>query len=730
MKKFLVVLMCCAFLLFSGCDLLESLLGGGTEESGSIVLSLSDGVSRTLTPGISMVPVSYHLDGAGPGGANFAMNLDSSSSTVADLLPGEWTITATARNAEGASIGAGSGTVTVAVGQSSILQIVVRPFAGSGGLDLSLSWPAAELSAAHVEATLTPMSGDAEPLTFVVDRPAGTADCGIPAVPAGYYTLTLKLLDGGALCMGAVEIVRVVANSETVGTYEFNDVNSSQATLETLITPEMNDPLEVAISGAMAEKTEAETLFLSAQLSNYDGNAVFVWYVNSVEAAFGESFAFGPEWAPGAYRIDVTAFSADGTRAGSATANMTVVAGGTPEPIDPDAMALIGDGAIGWGEDKFTLATKGAGFHYAITWLNPGQVMFRTPGTWNGTNVGVGAQTAPGEWDLLAGNDPARQNIIIENPGFYYLELDFVAMTVKALPVQTLGVVGDAVGSWDADIDLWGDMWTDQFSVTVEAVDGSYKFRANDDWILQWGTDASNSVLDAAGQNIATAAGTYVLTLDGRTMTYTAVVSTDPGPEPSPIPVLGDLALIGSAVGSWDVDKFTFRTDAQGCYSAITWLEAGDCMFRTPGSWVGTHVRLGPEVGPNTWGILLSTTGPLLQVDSPGYYFIKIDPAAGTILAQPVWSLGVIGSATAGFWDWDTDLAGDPATDVFTLTTDFFGGDWRLRLNDAWDYNLGDLEMDGFADVYGANMLNGTQGTMTLSLDGRTMAYSLTAATP
>jgi len=61
-------------------------------------------------------------------------------------------------------------------------------------------------------------------------------------------------------------------------------------------------------------------------VSNYSDNVTYVWYVNGDAKGTGSSFAFDNSWTQGYYRIDVTAFSADGKRAGSATTNVQVVA--------------------------------------------------------------------------------------------------------------------------------------------------------------------------------------------------------------------------------------------------------------------------------------------------------------------------------------------------------------------------------------------------------------------
>ena len=55
------------------------------------------------------------------------------------------------------------------------------------------------------------------------------------------------------------------------------------------------------------------------------GNVIYTWYINGESRAIGDSYTLGSDLAVGTYRLDVTAFTADGSRAGSATHTFTVL---------------------------------------------------------------------------------------------------------------------------------------------------------------------------------------------------------------------------------------------------------------------------------------------------------------------------------------------------------------------------------------------------------------------
>ena len=58
---------------------------------------------------------------------------------------------------------------------------------------------------------------------------------------------------------------------------------------------------------------------VTASAPGETGNVVYAWYLNGESKAAGESYTLGSALDPGIYRLDVTAFLADGSRAGSAT---------------------------------------------------------------------------------------------------------------------------------------------------------------------------------------------------------------------------------------------------------------------------------------------------------------------------------------------------------------------------------------------------------------------------
>ncbi|GEP51870.1 hypothetical protein FNO01nite_25420 [Flavobacterium noncentrifugens] len=100
-----------------------------------------------------------------------------------------------------------------------------------------------------------------------------------------------------------------------------------------------------------------------------------------------------------------------------------------------------------------------------------------------------------------------------------------------------------------------------------------------------------------------------------------------------------------------------------------------------------------------------------LTVPNYGTYQITVDLNDMTYTAVP-YSFAIVGTATAGGWDIDTDMAYDHIAKQWTITTALVSGALKFRLNNSWDVNYGPT--------------NGNNGnTMTL---GNTNAYTINEA--
>ena len=135
-------------------------------------------------------------------------------------------------------------------------------------------------------------------------------------------------------------------------------------------------------------------------------------------------------------------------------------------------------------------------------------------------------------------------------------------------------------------------------------------------------------------------------------------------------------------------------------------------------------------VGPD-WGVnygddgadgTLEPGGANIVAGDAGMYKLNVDlnNKTHTFLLT---NWGLIGSATPGAWDTDTNMDYDAETRLLTLTIDLVVGDIKFRANDGWALNYGDNGANGSLEFEGANIAIAEAGNYTITLDLKGPVY-------
>lgn len=238
-----------------------------------------------------------------------------------------------------------------------------------------------------------------------------------------------------------------------------------------------------------------------------------------------------------------------------------------------------------------------------------------------------------------------------------------------------------------------------------------YMSGASNEWKVatasDWYGDTGGGNLGGSGSNIVSAAGYYKINVDADAMTYTALATI--------WGVIGD-----GTPGGWGADTdLTYDPALQQWIGAMDLTAGGYFKFRSNNDWDPN-----PNYGAPAGSTDLVQGGDNIEVLESGTYAITLDlstPLAYTYRAD-MW--GVIGAATPGGWDTDTDMTWDAGNGVFTVTLDLTDGDWKFRANNAWDYDLGGTI--GALTPGGGNMTITTAGNYTITLDPWNMVGTLT----
>ena len=149
---------------------------------------------------------------------------------------------------------------------------------------------------------------------------------------------------------------------------------------------------------------------------------------------------------------------------------------------DPGAAPKLGPVAGRAGLYEGYVNMPGAGTHY---------FKYTNARDWNHTNYGDGGNGTFSTDGLAAG-------LSVPDGGYYYLTANLNTNTWTATKV-TWGIIGDASpGGWNNDTQMTYDATAQVWKVTLNMVaNGSFKFRANNAWALDFGIDNTGKLLYA-----------------------------------------------------------------------------------------------------------------------------------------------------------------------------------------------------------------------------------------
>ncbi len=156
-------------------------------------------------------------------------------------------------------------------------------------------------------------------------------------------------------------------------------------------------------------------------------------------------------------------------------------------------------------------ARNNDGDYYGFMYLN-GEFKFRSgKDNWNAPDWGL-----DDAFDNYSGLLLTQSPTNISAPeGFYMVEANIANLTYKLTPITTIGVIGGFNG-WASDYakltyNTATGAWESDGYVSIPA-GTEFKFRANDDWAINWGGDINNLSYDG-GNLIFDVDGTYFIQL-------------------------------------------------------------------------------------------------------------------------------------------------------------------------------------------------------------------------
>lgn len=314
--------------------------------------------------------------------------------------------------------------------------------------------------------------------------------------------------------------------------------------------------------------------------------------------------------------------------------------------------------------------------------------------------LNLGAEpTVPGSYDV-------KVNVILSNANsFESNTTDLMATTyADKLDLTTpWGLVGSAtVNGWDGpDMPFYIDTEDpSQMVAYATLTDGEFKIRKDNDWAVNYGSDANDGNLQEGGANIPITAGTYKIIFNETAKTYSVTPYT--------------WGLVGSATANgWDGPDMPLTYDSYtDTWRIVAKLSTGEFKFRLNNDW---SVNLG-DTGLDGNLVEGGDNIPITE----GYYAIQLNlnDNTYTVEATDVW--GIVGS---GYNDWgnagpDAAFTPDYGTeDVYYIhNVTLLDGEIKFRTNNDWGVNYGDTGLDGILEEGGDNIPS-VAGTYDVILD-------------
>ncbi len=189
-----------------------------------------------------------------------------------------------------------------------------------------------------------------------------------------------------------------------------------------------------------------------------------------------------------------------------------------------------------------------------------------------------------GDNDADGSLDVGGANIEVADAGYYKINVDTNAYTYT-VELTDWGVIGDATADgWDADQNMTFDPETGMWSAVLDLTAGFIKFRANDDWGINYGDNGVDGILEQDGENIAIAeAGTYLVTLKLGAPDYTYSLERAAFDKRAMFFTQGqtlEISDIGNFNDGFAVEKFKNITSDGATGSNLTFPDTDFPMFR------------------------------------------------------------------------------------------------------------------------------------------------------
>ena len=283
--------------------------------------------SKTIMPSQTLMETrKYSVSGTGPDGSSFGPLLSTDSDLcVSDIVPGIWTITAKALNAENNELASGIGRCSITAGMNEAT-IVLDTIAGNGTLELDFRWNDDISEDDQLRISIVIEASDGTIISRNKDVSTAEHQTSVVlALKAGCHVLSVQISDShGELGVGATDAVRIVSNTRSTGVVE---LQASRPVIHSgtiiSIENEVGNPMNFFIDYYPKSPSKGQKVTLRACSSSLPDDIdaedlSFQWYKDGVLLRNADGFNYAVTAEQGVHRYDVIVNSRkEGTMCGA-----------------------------------------------------------------------------------------------------------------------------------------------------------------------------------------------------------------------------------------------------------------------------------------------------------------------------------------------------------------------------------------------------------------------------
>ena len=286
--------------------------------------------------------------------------------------------------------------------------------------------------------------------------------------------------------------------------------------------------------------------------------------------------------------------------------------------------------------------------------------------------------------------------------------------------VTSIGLIGTGSpnGNWDDDVDLTqSSMDTAMWSGTMTLQAGQVKFRANDEWVMDWGAgDFPMGVGEQGGANIPVVGGEYNISFNHVTGAYNFESTS---------PLYGTMGISGSSVGMAEVQMEKNPTNPN-LWSYNGTFTDGMAFFRADED---DNLKWGGSDFPMGTGTIGADGIPV----TAGDYKVTLNSATGEYNFGPAIrifpTVGIIGDGTAVGWDSDIDMTRDAINaDDWAIEINLAAGGMKFRAENDWIVDWGSSSFPVGNGTQGGDNIPVVPGNWAITLNATSGFYTFTPA--